>query len=123
MIQLPLFPASSREGLNGRELLREFPNSPSFTVRWTRIGPACVHFVELLGVWVASRAAGVHGPSGRVAVTVQYVFPEIFLLHEDRKAVRFAQRAGEPWLDQSYHYVMSCMASGRPILPYEGYDR
>ena len=119
-IQLPLFPAHTTEGLEANRLLRQYP-SVNGVVKWNRRGPTLLHYVDAIGVWLVSTSAGIHGPSGNVAVHIQYVFPEIFLLHEERRAIRFAQRASEPWLEQSYHYVMGCLATGRRIMPHEDY--
>lgn len=120
-IQLPLFPARAVEGLEANALLREHP-SMHWVAKRNRRGPTLLHFVEGLGVWLVSTQAGIRGPSGNVGMSIQYVFPEIFLLHQEKKAIRFALRAAEPWLEQSYHYVASCMITGRPIQPYEGYQ-
>ena len=117
-IQLPLFPASTTEGLEANRLLYEYP-SVSWTVKWLKSGPTVLHYVEGIGVWLVSTQAEIRGPSGNVATSIQYFFPRIFLLHQEKQAIRFASRAREPWLEQSYDYVLSCLLSGRPVQAYD----
>jgi hypothetical protein len=123
-IQLPLFPIRKEEraSIDAHAALQLERDAMTWVVRTPRThGPVCVHYLPFIGAWVVSTMAPVIGPTGNRAVKVPYVFPRVFLLNELAGAIRFANRAGAPYLEQTFHYVASCIASGRRVGMYEDF--
>ena len=55
-----------------------------------KYGPVMVHRQIRFGVWVVSCVRPIHGPSGYVAASTSYVFPQLFF--KGREAWTFANK-------------------------------
>jgi hypothetical protein len=122
-IQLPLFPLAKAEDSEAFRLYHQAREGrKDWTVRNTSThGPIQLHYLDTDGVWLVSTYARVVGPSGNRAVKAHYIYEKVFLLHQLSKAITFANRASEPYLEQSYYFVLDSMVSGRRVGPYEGF--